>query len=588
MNRLLPLIAWLETRTRFRDWPLLWKFAAAPTLMLGLFVISVALSVSTLIYAQSGTSHVVRDDMRKVVALTAISARFDHANGELYRLITDKAAGTPGVDVGKRSSAIEAELRRARGDLASFRAWVSDEERVRLDATLAEMDKYIEATDVVSSMLDVNFSASAAMLAPFQANAHKVIQQVDAVAARGVADAAEHSARVRTGIAIMIAVVLVAALLFAAIGVIGPLAIGQSLIAPILRIAEATTALARRDYRVDLDGLARGDELGQVVDALKTFRGQALAKERLERDAQELERSRTREVAAATAEGERLRRATLDQLLHQFEANVAVMIDEARQSMARLDRNVERVGRAAQDSRELAAELDGSAAVFASEMAAAESATNALIEGIRAIDGQVETSSQIVTSILDRAARAGEAVGQSVARAAEAEKVVDVIGDIAAQTNLLALNATIEAARSGEQGKGFAVVASEIKSLSSRTGASTSEVRQRVGEVQGGIRHVADATAELAALIDRMSGVTREVASVSRDQALSTEMINSKIAAVLDRARTLSQTGADISASAAENEACVADLRADGRALELALQSLRADAQEFVARLRTA
>lgn len=588
MNRLLPLIAWLETRTRFRDWPLLWKFAAAPTLMLGLFVISVALSVSVLIYAQTGTSHVVRDDMHKVVALTAISARFEHANGELYRLIADKAAATPGIDVGKRSEAIEGELRRARADLARFRATAPLDEHARLGATLAEMDKYIEATSVVSSMLDVNFSASAAMLAPFQANAREVIQQVDAVAARGVTDAAEHSARVRTGITIMIAVVIVVALLFAAIGVIGPLAIGQSLIVPILRIAEATGALARRDYGVDLDGLARGDELGQVVDALKTFRGQAIEKERLERHTQEQERSRARAVAAATADGERLRRETLDQLLHQFEANVAVMIDEARKSMERLDRNVERVGRAAQDSRELAAELDGSAAVFASEMAAAESATNMLIAGIRAIDSQVETSSLIVSHILDHAARAGDAVDQSVARAAEAEKVVDVIGDIAAQTNLLALNATIEAARSGEQGKGFAVVATEIKSLSGRTGASTSEVRQRVGEVQGGIKRVADATAELAALIDQMSGVTRQVASVSRDQALSTEMINSKIAAVLDRSRTLSQTGADISASAAENEACVEDLRADGRALEQALQSLRIDAQEFVARLRAA
>jgi methyl-accepting chemotaxis protein len=585
---LAPFIAWLEARTRFRDRPLLWQFAAAPVLMLGLFLISVALSVATLIYAQHGTSRVVRDDMHKVATLTAISQRFDHANGELYRLITDKAAAMPGVDVAKRSSAIEADLRRARSDLALFRTTAPDDEHARLDATLAEMDKYIEAINVVASMLDVNFSASAAMLAPFQANAHKVIQQVDAVASRGVADAERHSAWVRTGITIMIVVVILAALLFAAIGVIGPLAIGQSLIVPILRIAEATSALARRDYGVDLDGLARGDELGQVVEALKTFRGQAIEKERLERAAHEQERGRAKAVAAATAEGERLRRVTLDQLLHQFETNVAVMIDEARKSMERLERNVERVGRAAQDSRELAAELDGSAAVFASEMAAAESATSELIAGIRAIDGQVETSSLIVSRILDHAARAGDEVGQSVARAAEAEKVVDVIGDIAAQTNLLALNATIEAARSGEQGKGFAVVATEIKSLSGRTGASTSEVRQRVGEVQGGIRRVADATAELAALIDQMSGVTRQVASVSRDQALSTEMINSKIAAVLDRARALSQTGADISASAAENEACVQDLRADGRALEQALQSLRTDAQGFVARLRAA
>jgi len=68
--------------------------------------------------------------------------------------------------------------------------------------------------------------------------------------------------------------------------------------------------------------------------------------------------------------------------------------------------------------------------------------------------------------------------------AIEAEKIIEVISQIAKQTNMLALNAAIEAARAGEQGKGFAVVAEEIRHLSENTSVSVKQIAQNINKMR--------------------------------------------------------------------------------------------------------
>lgn len=96
--------------------------------------------------------------------------------------------------------------------------------------------------------------------------------------------------------------------------------------------------------------------------------------------------------------------------------------------------------------------------------------TREAIDGIHGLVGEIERAADVIGQLDDRSRNVGA--------------VLDVIKSIAEQTNLLALNAAIEAARAGEQGRGFAVVADEVRTLATRSHASTREIEDIVEQLQ--------------------------------------------------------------------------------------------------------
>jgi methyl-accepting chemotaxis protein len=364
----------------------------------------------------------------------------------------------------------------------------------------------------------------------------------------------------------------------------------RSLTRPISELVTSMGQLADGNTNIDLKGIDRSDEIGDMVRSVAVFRQAEIDKRELEaenesrRTATESERhQREAERAAAQAElteaidvlGTGLQRLANGDLTGTIRKPLAGNLDRLRLDFnASLERlsgtvaavhgNVTEINRKSSTVSSSTADLSLRTEQQAAALVETSTAIRQIMDAIRHSSERAENASRLAREARANSDRSGEIVGGAVDAmqrienaSSEISKIINVIDEIAFQTNLLALNAGVEAARAGEAGKGFAVVAQEVRELAQRSATAAKDIKalitksgDEVATGVGMVRETGTVLSSIAGQVVQIGDHIHSIASAAKQQSASLNEINDAVARMENvtqqNARAAEQTNADM------------------------------------------
>ncbi len=337
------------------------------------------------------------------------------------------------------------------------------------------------------------------------------------------------------------------------------MAIAVPLIRGITKSIRAFTAammeLAHGNINIEIPGLGRTDELGQMASALEVFKVNARKVDELQREAREHEE-----------QTERVRKAGMLKMADDFERAIGQVSATVAKAASELHEYAEELAEVSEQTNSQALSVSQASEQASSNVSTVASATEELTASIHEINRQVSDSSQTANAAVEQARSTDQTVVNMSEAAQKISAVLQLISEIASQTNLLALNATIEAARAGEAGKGFAVVASEVKNLASQTAKATEEITAQIGSIQqvsesavtairgigNTIQKISTITSAISDAVKEQGSATAEIASSVQKAASGTQMVSSSIGEVSRTAHRSSEISGRVLGAAAD------------------------------------
>ena len=294
--------------------------------------------------------------------------------------------------------------------------------------------------------------------------------------------------------------------------------VNRDIAGSLVMLKDAMAGLADGKLSIEVPGVDRSDEVGEMAAAVKVFKDNAIRMEQIKAEQKQAEER-------ALAEKKR----SMDEIAKGFESRVGAIVEAIASSVSGMQGTAGSMGtsaeRAASQVRMVATASEQASGNIQSVASAAEELAGSVSE----ISRQVSVSSGMAAKAVKDAMRASELVNSLAAGAQKIGMVTSLINEIASQTNLLALNATIEAARAGDAGKGFAVVASEVKGLASQTAKATDEISGQISTIQNETNQTVVAIQTICTTIEQLSETATAISAAVEQQGAATAEIAASV-----------------------------------------------------------
>jgi methyl-accepting chemotaxis protein len=353
---------------------------------------------------------------------------------------------------------------------------------------------------------------------------------------------------------------------------------GRRIASSIARMTYAMQKLASGDFAVVLPGLGRRDEVGDMAQAVETFK--IKAKQKADDEA---EAKIQRELMVAAA-----RKADMCRLADEFEGAVGRMVETVSAASTDLEAAAGTLTATAEQSQQLMNVVVAASEDATANVQSVATSTEEMLSSVTEISRQVRDSARIAGEAVKQAQKTNDRVGELSKAAGRIGDVVELINAIAGQTNLLALNATIEAARAGDAGRGFAVVASEVKALAAQTAKATGEIVQQISGIQSVTLESVKEIEAISGTIGRMSEIASTIASAVEQQGAATLDISRNVQQAAQGTRQVGSNIVDVRRGAGEIGLASSRVFSAAQSLSGESQRLRADVGTFLDSVRAA